>query len=37
VLGPAGGIGAAAVAQPGAGIVVAWAARGGGAAVSALP
>jgi len=37
VLGPAGGIGAPAVAQPGAGIVVAWAARGGGAAVSALP
>jgi len=37
VLGPAGGIGAPSVAQPGAGIVVAWAARGGGAAVSALP
>ncbi len=37
VLGPAGGIGAPAVAQPGAGLVVAWAARGGGAAVSALP
>ena len=37
VLGPAGGIGAPAVAQPDEGIVVAWAARGGGAAVSALP
>ena len=37
VLGPAGGIGAPAVAQPGAGLVVAWMARGGGAAVSALP
>ena len=37
VLGPAGGIGAPAVAQPGAGLVVAWAARGGGVAVSALP
>ena len=37
VLGPAGGIGAPALAQPGAGIVVAWAARGGGAAASTLP
>ena len=36
-VGPAGGIGAPAVAQPGAGLVVAWAARGGGVAVSALP
>jgi hypothetical protein len=36
VLGPAGGIGAPAVAKAGAGLIMAWAAQDGGAAVSAL-
>jgi hypothetical protein len=37
VLGGAGNIGAPAVAHAGAGLVVAWAARGGGIAVSVHP
>jgi hypothetical protein len=37
VLGGAGNIGAPAVARAGAGLVVAWAARGGGVAVTVIP